>query len=178
LRDLQDEARLRAILQAIQSAVPKRPPLLVKIAPDLSYESLQAIVECCVAYGVQGLIVSNTTITRPASLVSSHQAEKGGLSGRPLFELSNQVLAQVAALSAGRLVLIGCGGVASGRDVLTKIRAGASLVQLYTAFAYGGPALIARLKSEFLAALHEDGFATVREAIGVDTLSQRPGVPA
>jgi dihydroorotate dehydrogenase len=178
LRDLQDEARLRGILQAIQAAVPKRPPLVVKIAPDLSHESLQAIVECCVAFGVEGLIVSNTTITRPASLASAYKAEKGGLSGRPLFELSNQVLARVAALSAGRLVLIGCGGVASGRDVLTKIRAGASLVQLYSAFAYGGPALITRLKAELLAALREDGFGTVSEAVGVDTVSQQRGVPA
>jgi len=176
LRDLQDEARLRGILQAIQSAVPKRPPLLVKIAPDLSQAGLEAIVECCVDCGVDGLIVSNTTITRPARLASAHKAEAGGLSGRPLFELSNQVLAQVAMLSAGRLVLIGCGGVASGRDVLTKLRAGASLVQLYTAFAYGGPALVARLKAELLVALREDGFGTVSEAIGADSVAPRVGV--
>jgi dihydroorotate dehydrogenase len=170
LRDLQDEARLRAILQAIRSAVPRHPPLLVKIAPDLAEAGLQAIVECCVSHGVAGLIVSNTTITRAPSLRSVHAGETGGLSGRPLFALANRVLAQVDAIAAGRLVLIGCGGIATGRDILTKLRAGASLIQLYTAFAYDGPALLPRLKRELISALHQDGFANVTEAIGADAL--------
>jgi dihydroorotate dehydrogenase len=167
LRDLQGEAQLRAILQAV-AGVPHRPPVLVKIAPDLTDDGLAAIVETCVAEGVQGLIVSNTTITRPPGLRSPHAREAGGLSGAPLFSLSTRVLARAHLLARGRLTLIGVGGVASGADALTKIRAGASLVQLYTAFAAAGPALLPRIKRDLAAALRAGGFAGIQEAIGSD----------
>ncbi len=165
LRDLQGEAQLRAILRAIGS-VPQRPPLLVKIAPDLSEAGLAALVETCVAEGVDGLIVSNTTVTRPAGLNSPLQREAGGLSGAPLLPLATAMLARAFLLAQGRLVLIGVGGVFSGQDVLTKLRAGASLVQLYTGFAWHGPALIPRLKAELVAALDRAGFARASDAIG------------
>jgi dihydroorotate dehydrogenase len=168
LRDLQGEAQLRAILRAVAAEVANRPPLLVKIAPDLADDALGALVETCVAEGVQGLIVSNTTIGRPSSLRSPFAREAGGLSGAPLFQLSTAVLARAYLLARGRLVLIGVGGVATGQDALTKIRAGAALVQLYTAFAYAGPALIPRLKRELGAALRAGGFSTVRDAVGSD----------
>jgi dihydroorotate dehydrogenase len=168
LRDLQGEAQLRAILRAVAREVPKRPPLLVKIAPDLTRDALAAIVETCVAEGVQGLIVSNTTITRPPGLCSPLAREAGGLSGSPLFQLSTTVLARTCLLARGRLALIGVGGVSTGEDALIKIRAGAALVQLYTGFAQGGPALIPRLKRELAAALRTAGFATVRDAVGSD----------
>jgi dihydroorotate dehydrogenase len=167
LRDLQSEARLSAILRAV-AAVPDRPPVLVKIAPDLSDDGLAALVETCVAHGVQGLIVGNTTISRPPGLRSPHAAEPGGLSGAPLFALSTRVLARAFLLARGRLVLVGAGGVSTGAEVLTKIRAGASLVQLYTAFAFAGPALIPRLKRELAAALRDAGFAGIQDAIGSD----------
>jgi dihydroorotate dehydrogenase len=165
LRDLQGEAQLRAILMAV-AGVPTRPPVLVKIAPDLSHDGIAAVVENCVALGVQGLIVGNTTITRPPGLRSPYANEAGGLSGVPLFALSNSVLAQAFLLARGRLTLIGTGGVFSGADALTKIRAGASLVQLYTGFAYHGPALIPRLKAELTVALKQAGFARVADAVG------------
>jgi dihydroorotate dehydrogenase len=168
LRDLQGEARLRAILRAVADGVPQRPPLLVKISPDLSAEGLEAVVETCVANGVQGLIVSNTTTARSASLRSPRAIEKGGLSGKPLMIPSTAMLYEAAKLAAGRLVLIGVGGVMTGCDALEKLRAGASLVQLYTAFAYQGPGLIPRLKRELLAALDEQGFSNVADAVGVD----------
>lgn len=166
LRDLQGEARLREILAAVQAAVPHRPPLLVKVAPDLSEDGLAAVIEAASAHGVNGLIVGNTTLQRPDSLRSPWRGEAGGLSGPPLLGLSTQVLARAHALAAGRLALVGCGGVATGADVLAKLRAGAHLVQVYTAFAYEGPALIARLKRELLAALRREGFPTVQDAIG------------
>jgi dihydroorotate dehydrogenase len=169
LRDLQGEARLRLILHAVNDAVPQRPPLFVKIAPDLSPEGVASVVETAVAGRAQGLIVSNTTITRPLGLRSAHAQETGGLSGPPLFELSTTVLRQAARQAAGRLLLIGVGGIATGRDVLVKLRAGASLVQLYTAFAYHGPAVIGRLKRELLAALDAEGFLSVQDAIGADS---------
>ncbi len=165
LRDLQGEAQLRAILRAV-AGVPHRPPVLVKIAPDLADDGLASIVETCVAEGAQGLIVSNTTITRPPGLRSPHAREAGGLSGAPLFALSTRILARAYLLSRGRLTLVGVGGVASGADALTKIRAGASLVQLYTAFAAAGPELIPRLKRDLAAALRAGGFARIQEAIG------------
>ena len=168
LRDLQGEARLQAILRAVRAHVPSHPPLLVKIAPDLGREALAAIVETCVTEGVQGLIVSNTTITRPPGLHSPEIHEPGGLSGAPLLRLSTAVLARAYLLARGRLVLIGVGGVSTGEHVLMKMQAGASLVQLYTAFAYAGPALIPRLKRELLASMRTFGFAHVRDAVGKD----------
>jgi dihydroorotate dehydrogenase len=165
LRDLQTEAQLRSILQAVRG-VALRPPILVKVAPELSPDGLESVVETCVEEGVQGLIVSNTTITRPAGLKSPHATEAGGLSGLPLQKLANAMLARAFLLARGRLVLIGAGGIFTGRDALTKIQAGASLVQLYTSFAYHGPALIPRLKTELLAALRDARLATVQDAVG------------
>lgn len=165
LRDLQAETQLRAILQAVE-AVPNRPPILVKIAPDLTPESLASVVETCADAGVQGLIVGNTTISRPAGLASRHAAEAGGLSGMPLRPLATAMLARAFLLARGRLVIIGAGGIFSGADVLTKIQAGASLVQLYTSFAFFGPALIPRLKKELLAAMDDAGLNTVADAVG------------
>ena len=163
LRDLQGEAPLAAILGAIAQRLEKPPPLLVKISPDLSEEALARLVETAVAGGAAGLIVGNTTTARPAHIRLS---EAGGLSGPPLFALSTAVLARASRLAAGRLALIGCGGVSSGAEALAKIRAGASLVQLYTAFAYEGPALVPRIKAELAAALRAEGFASVAEAVG------------
>ncbi len=168
LRDLQAAERLGGVLGAINGRGTVRPPLLVKIAPDLSSEALEALIEVCVAQGVAGLIVSNTTISRPPTLRSPDRDEAGGLSGRPLFALSTAMLARTHLLARGRLTLIGVGGVASGEEALTKIRAGASLVQLYTAFAYLGPALIPRICAELATALRSAGFSRVEDAVGTD----------
>jgi dihydroorotate dehydrogenase len=168
LRDLQGETQLGGILRAVTRGVPNRPPLLVKIAPDLAPDGVVALIETCVAEGVQGLIVSNTTISRPPGLRAPRAAEAGGLSGAPLFRPSTAVLARAFLAARGRLALIGVGGIATGQDALTKIRAGASLVQLYTGFAYAGPALIPRLKRELAAALRGAGFASIRQAVGSD----------
>ena len=168
LRDLQNEARLRAILQAVRTAVPQRPPLLVKIAPDLTEAGLEVVVAACIEGGAEGMIVANTTVTRPAGLRSRRAGEAGGLSGAPLLALSTAVLRRAARLAAGRLVLVGAGGVATGRDALAKIRAGASLVQLYSALVFEGPALVGRLRRQLLAALDEEGFASLADAVGAD----------
>jgi dihydroorotate dehydrogenase len=168
LRDLQAPARLAGILAAVAARAPRRPPLLVKLAPDLAERDLGDIVEVCAAGGVQGLIVGNTTLARPPGLCSRHAGEAGGLSGAPLRAPATRMLRRVASLAAGRLVLVGVGGIATGGDVLERMRAGAHLVQIYTAFALHGPALLARLKRELLAALREQGFATVADAIGAD----------
>ena len=114
------------------------------------------------------MIVSNTTIQRPAGLRGRHRDEAGGLSGAPLFALSTRVLADMYRLTEGRVPLIGVGGIAGPDDAYAKIRAGASLVQLYTALAYDGPALVERITAGLAARLRADGFATVAEAVGAD----------
>lgn len=167
LRDLQDEERLRAILTAVRANVARHPPLLVKVAPDLSDQGLASVVETCVAAGVAGLIVSNTTISRPPGLRSHHTTQPGGLSGAPLFRLSTAKLARAYLLAQGRLTLIGAGGIASGAQAMAKIQAGAHLVQLYTSFAYDGPALIPRIKQELATELRSAGFVQVEDAVGV-----------
>jgi len=168
LRALQAAERLAAILGAITREVERRPPLVVKLSPDLQDGELPDIVAACVEGGAAGVIIGNTTTTRPAGLRSRNAAQPGGLSGAPLFAPSTALLARVARIAAGRLTLIGAGGVFTGRHVLQKLRAGASLVQLYTGFALEGPALIPRLKRDLLAALDRDGFADAAAAVGAD----------
>lgn len=166
LRDLQGEVRMRAILQAVAEQVPDRPPVFVKVAPDLPAGGLESLVEAAADHGVAGLIVSNTTIERPDSLRGRHRNETGGLSGPPLMTPSTALLARARRLAGSRLTLIGCGGVSSGLDVLAKLQAGAHLVQLYSAFAVHGPALIPRIKRELAASLRERGFTSAAEAVG------------
>ncbi|MDW8398859.1 MAG: quinone-dependent dihydroorotate dehydrogenase [Acetobacteraceae bacterium] len=171
LRDLQAEARMAAILSAVaerRARLPRRPPVAVKIAPDLAPEALAPIVETCIAHGVAALIVSNSTIARDPSLRSAARGEPGGLSGRPLFAPSTDLLRRSHALARGRLELIGCGGVEDGATAYAKLRAGASAVQLYSALAYEGPALLRRIKDELAALLARDGFATAADAVGAD----------
>lgn len=165
LRDLQAPARLAAILAAVRR-VALDAPLLVKLAPDLADADLPDIVSACIDQGAQGLIVANTTLARPGSLRGRHAGEFGGLSGAPLLAASTAMLAQVARIGRGRLLLVGVGGVGSGADVLAKLRAGASFVQLYTAFALQGPALLARLRRELLDAMDAHGHADVSSTIG------------
>ncbi|VFQ58309.1 unnamed protein product [Cuscuta campestris] len=115
------------------------------------------------------MIISNTTIQRPETVKTNPMAqESGGLSGKPLYELSTNVLKEMYILTKGRIPLIGCGGIHSGEDAYKKIRAGATLVQLYTAFAYGGPALIPKIKADLTKCLERDGYKTIYEAIGAD----------
>jgi dihydroorotate dehydrogenase len=172
LRDLQGEERLAAILDAIaarRADLPRQPPILVKIAPDLAEEALPPIVAACAARGVAGLIVANTTIARPPSLRSAERSQAGGLSGQPLFERSTAMLrASYRAARGSGLALVGVGGVASGAQAYAKIRAGAALVQLYTGFAYAGPALVGRIKRDLTALLARDGIARVADAVGLD----------
>ncbi|TSD86713.1 quinone-dependent dihydroorotate dehydrogenase [Mycobacterium sp. KBS0706] len=160
--------RLLATVTAARADGTARPPILVKIAPDLTPEDLEDLAEVTLAAGIDGLIVSNTTIARPAGLPADLAGEPGGLSGKPLMQPSTAVLRRMAKLMAGRLPLVGVGGVASGADAYAKIRAGASLVQLYTALAYRGPGLVGEIKRDLAGRLRADGFRSVAEAVGAD----------
>jgi len=176
LRDLQAGDRLARLLDNAQAALAstaRRPPLLVKIAPDLDEPGLAAIVDVALLKKADGLIVSNTTIARPESLRGARRAEAGGLSGAPLFAPSTETLRRAWMLAGGRLPLIGVGGVSSAADAYAKIRAGASLVQLYTALAYKGPALVGRIKRDLARLLHADGFRRVADAVGADAHRRR-----
>jgi dihydroorotate dehydrogenase len=143
-------------------------PLLVKIAPDLSPEERADIAAVALATGIEGIVISNTTLARPTELRSPQAKETGGLSGRPLFAPSTALIAEMYRLTEGRVPLIGVGGVASAAGAYTKLRAGASLVQLYTALIFEGPALIGKIKNGLTELLRRDGLASVGEAVGVD----------
>ena len=169
LRGLQDRAALARLLATLIEARAKLSapvPLLLKIAPDLDEPALDDVAEVVLAAGIEGLIVSNTTLTRPPTLKSGHAHETGGLSGAPLLDLSTRILREMRARVGTRLVLVGVGGVACGADAYETIRAGASLVQLYSALAFQGPRLVARIKHELLDLLARDGFASVGDAVG------------
>ena len=173
LRALQNIEPLRAIVRATRAARDKAmserpPPLLLKVAPDLAAADLKDIVALALGEGLDGLVISNTTVSRPASLTSEHRAEAGGLSGAPLFALSTAMLREAYALAEGKLILVGVGGIATGADAYAKIRAGASLVQLYSALVFEGPGLFGRIKRDLAQLLKRDGFASVLDAVGAD----------
>jgi dihydroorotate dehydrogenase len=169
LRALQSRSALEDLVGQVRTALAKNaPPLLLKVAPDLTGDDRRDIAEVALANRLDGLIVSNTTLARPASLRSPHRQEAGGLSGRPLFEPSTALLGEFYRLTGGKLPLVGAGGVASGRDAYRKIRAGASLVQLYSALVFHGPGLVAAIRRDLAAALRADGFESVTEAVGAD----------
>ncbi len=170
LRALQTRAALEELLGRIAEARDALPaaglaPIFLKVAPDLEAGEVEAISDVVAANGLQAVIVSNTTITRP-ELKSDQAGEAGGLSGAPLLSLSTRVLAQFHAAANGRFALIGAGGVASGADAYAKIRAGACAVQLYSALVYQGPGLVGRIKRDLAARLRAEGFASAAEAIG------------
>jgi len=165
LRALQQRDALAALIARL-TAARGTTPLLVKVAPDLSPQERADVAEVALASGIDGLIVGNTTIARPSTLRSRHRGEAGGLSGKPLFAPSTEMLADFHRLTRGRIVLVGCGGVASGADAYAKIRAGASLVQLYTAMVYRGPGVVTEIARDLASLLRRDGFNSVSEAVG------------
>jgi dihydroorotate dehydrogenase len=150
LRDLQAPDRLDALLQAVMTErkrLAKPVPVLVKLAPDLHDGDIAPVMECLVAHKVDGAILTNTTLSREGVPPDSHRGEGGGLSGRPLFKRATRMLAKCYLATEGKLPLIGVGGIDSGETALSKIRAGASLLQLYTGLVYEGPNLLADIKS-------------------------------
>ena len=172
LRALQTRDALQELLgrlaeaRAALMALGADHPVFLKVAPDLGDDEIEAIVEIAAAQGLDAIIVGNTTISRPNSLRSKHRGETGGLSGAPLTALSTAVLRQFHQAAAGRIALIGAGGIASGADAYAKIRAGASAVQLYSALVYDGAGLIGRIARDLAARIAADGFGSVAEAVG------------
>jgi dihydroorotate dehydrogenase len=168
LRDLQGKAALEGLLSGVlatRDGLARRVPVFLKIAPDLSDAELADVAEVALAAGIDGIIATNTTLSREG-LTSPHAGEAGGLSGAPLFRRSTRVLARLSVMTGGRVPLIGVGGVASAEEAYAKIRAGASAVQLYTALVYGGLSLAGDIARGLDARLARDGFGSVAEAVG------------
>jgi dihydroorotate dehydrogenase len=170
LRTLQTKAALEELLGRLGEAADRLPPegrvpMFLKVAPDLEAGEAAAIVEASLAHGLAGVMVGNTTISRPP-LRSRHAREAGGLSGAPLAPLAAARLAEFAEAAAGRLALVAVGGIASGAEAYARIRAGACAVQLYSALVFEGPGLVTRIKLDLAQRLRADGFRSVSEAVG------------
>jgi dihydroorotate dehydrogenase len=173
LRDLQQRSALDALLARVmeareQNTAGRRVPVLLKIAPDLALPDLDDVVAVARARRVDGMIISNTTVSRPKHLRGPAASEAGGLSGRPLFALSTRMLAEAFVRVDRAFPLIGVGGVDSGAAALAKIKAGATLVQLYTALVFRGLGLIGEIKDELTRLLRRDAYQNVLAAVGAD----------
>ncbi|MBL6946335.1 MAG: quinone-dependent dihydroorotate dehydrogenase [Rhodospirillales bacterium] len=173
LRGLQNKSELGGLLEAALGArngacQGRTVPVLVKVAPDLTDDELKDIAGTCVETGIDGIVATNTTISRPEGLSDPNAGQAGGLAGRPLLELSTRILHRFYGLTGGKLPLIGVGGVSSGADAYAKIRAGASLVQLYSAMVFSGPNLVNQVNRELAALLRRDGFSCIADAVGAD----------
>ncbi|KAL3109211.1 hypothetical protein niasHT_016117 [Heterodera trifolii] len=171
LRDLQRKKELKKLLLSLGEVRQKcavKPPLFVKISPDLSSEQLADIAEVCTDQSVKvdGLIVTNTTKQRSDTLKNAIAFRTGGLSGAPLRDMSTRCIAETYRLTRGQIPIIGCGGISSGADAYEKIKAGASAVQLYTAIVFQGFPVVGRVKRELTELLQKDGYAHVSEAVG------------
>ncbi len=162
------ENLLQRLAVLFRDASLRRPALVAKLSPDIDTATLEAVLTRLAAFGIDALIVSNTTAERLPALRGRAARERGGLSGPPLFERSTRLLAQTWAITGGRIPLVGVGGVTSGADAYAKIRAGACALQLYTALIYRGPAVVAEIARELALLLRRDGFASLEEAVGTD----------
>ncbi len=174
LRALQQAERLRPLLDALLTereelaGAAGRKPILLKVAPDLDEAGEEAVAATVEALRIEGLIVGNTTVSRPPGLRSRHAGQTGGLSGRPLFPLSTRLLARFAMRLGPGVALVAAGGVSSGADAYAKVRTGASAVQLYTGLVYRGPGIIRAVLDELDACLARDGLASLADALGQD----------
>lgn len=176
LRSLQNKKNLQELLTRVNTAresVGSRQPLFLKLAPDLSDSERQDVADVVLnkKSRVDGLVLCNTTITRP-NLTNPNKQESGGLSGAPLTDISTAMISDMYRRTRGSIPIIGVGGVFSGSDAYVKIRAGASLVQLYTSYIYNGPPIVGKIKRELCEILETNGFSSVIDAIGKDAKSK------
>ncbi len=171
LRDLQLRGNIEILIKKVMKKredidLIHKTPVFVKISPDLNEDQLRDIALISLANNIDGLILTNTSINRPHSLKSGNKIYRGGLSGKPIFKLSNDVLKKMYNLTNGQITLIGVGGIANGSDCYEKIKSGASLLQLYTALAYSGPMLITKIKTELIDLIKTDGYKNIKDVIG------------
>ena len=171
LRSLQQADRLRNLLTSTQQArdtYAPHAPLFVKLAPDLTPDEMQDISQVMKETKIDGMIVSNTTNARPDFLLSKNRSETGGLSGAPIRDRSTECIRTMYRLTDGEIPIVGVGGVGSGRDAYEKIKAGASLIQVYSMMVYEGPGLIGRIRKELAEIVEENGHKSVEDVVGID----------
>jgi len=173
LRDIQNRGQIEKLVQELKVKKNKLPtleniPIFFKISPDLNEEQIRDIALMSLANNIDGLVVSNSTLDRPATLMSGFKNEIGGLSGKPLFLKSTLILKKIYQLTNGQIPLIGVGGISNGLECYEKIKSGASLVQLYSAITYEGPSVIRKILSDLVNLLKTDGYNNIKEAIGKD----------
>lgn len=170
LRELQAVSKLAEIIDAVKDALQEgaKPKLVVKLTSDLPGELLEAIADFAVDRPLDGLTLSNTTTKRPLGLEEGFAQQKGGLSGAPLKPLALEALRRIAGITKGRLPLIGVGGIETGEDAYRRIRAGASVLQLYTALVFDGPGLIGTIKRDLASRLRAEGVGNLAEIVGAD----------
>ena len=173
VRDLQNRGLIDNLVKSLhkirknnENLVSK--PILIKIAPDINDQQARDIALSSLALDIDGIIISNSTIDRPSTLQSSYQSEVGGLSGKPLFVKSTLMLKKMYSLTNGQIPLVGVGGISNGIDCYEKIKAGASLLQLYTSLVYQGPSLITKIKKELLNCIITDGYKNIKEVVGAN----------
>lgn len=169
-RDIMADTLARAVKARARAMpeTPTRPPLIVKIAPDLSESERDDIAAVVLESGVDGMTVANTTVQRPDSMRDPKKDEPGGMSGAPLYPIALDIVRDMYRRTAGNIPIVGSGGIASGADAYAFIRAGASLVQFYSALVFQGPAMVPKMKADLAAILKRDGFASVADAVGAD----------
>lgn len=172
LRNLQQRDHLMELITRVKEVRSKScdktfpPPLLVKLAPDLDEAQQEELAQTALDAEIDGLILTNTTLARPDFLPEKFRSQTGGLSGRPLTAKSTEIIRRFYKLTKGKIPLIGVGGISNGHDAYDKIKAGASLVQLYSALVYHGPELANEINQELLVYLERDGFSSVTQAVG------------
>ena len=173
LRNLQSREHLLPLINAVKTARKNNcdrenpPPILVKLAPDLDEAQQEELAQAVMDAGVNGLILTNTTLARPEDLPEDFRAQQGGLSGAPVRDKSTEIIGSFYKLTKGQIPIIGAGGVSSGADAYAKIKAGASLVQLYSALVFHGPALVNQINHDLIAHLKADGFDNIDDAVGL-----------
>mmetsp|Transcript_10919 Transcript_10919/g.16518 ORF Transcript_10919/g.16518 Transcript_10919/m.16518 type:complete len:266 (-) Transcript_10919:131-928(-) len=176
LRNLQQNEPIRRLLKVgIQKrdelprdSSGKRPPLFVKIAPDLDNSEMEDIAKAVIELGIDGMLVTNTSNQRPSTLISDNSIEAGGLSGSPIRETSTECIRKMYKLTNGNVFIIGIGGVGTGREAFEKLAAGASLVQIYSRMTYEGPGVVSRIRKELSEILLQNGHREVIDAVGLD----------
>ena len=179
LRNLQSRENLLPLLERIKEQqaqscdTSKLPPLLVKLAPDLDDAQQEELAQAALDGGIDGLILTNTTLARPKFLPEKFRTEMGGLSGKPLTQKSTEVIRKFYALTKGQIPIIGVGGISSGQDAYDKIKAGASLIQLYSALVYHGPETANQINQDLLLLLEKDGLTSIQDAVGLDHMKEK-----
>jgi len=170
-KNLQDPEMAEPILQQVADRRAKenlKTPALVKIGPDLKDEGLQALIDLCIKYGIQGIVACNLTHKRPDSMLTKKQPEKGGLSGPPMRDFATDTISRVYKAAGGKLVIVGLGGISSAEDAYEKIRAGSNLLEIYTGLVYHGMGLAADIINGLNDLLERDGYANIADAVGAD----------